>query len=173
MNFKYEPEKAKEGLSFAVKEKQDNHMLRKVLVPVLCSVSGLGIALTSYFVVRSSSQNKDMAQEKSYNTLSKLDGDTNNYTYSFTVEGKNLDFRYHPNDHLLTVDFSSSLTVDGLTVKDEDEKLDYDSVDLGYRLSAKSTHNISWDYDDGTLKGEGSFLIEISRSAATQKDRKA
>ena len=43
MNFKYDSEGAKEGLSFEVKEEKRGKtwILKKVLVPTLCSLAGV------------------------------------------------------------------------------------------------------------------------------------
>ncbi len=172
MNFKYDLAKAKEGLTFAVKEKKPNHMLRKVLVPVLCSVSGVGIILTSYFVIQNSGANKDMAQEKSYNTLSRFD-QNDEYFYGFAVEGNTLCFQYYPKRSFLAVEFASALDVMNLTVKDNGEETKYDSVECGYTLDTKSSHTITWNYVSDTLNGEGSFEITAKKSTAVEKDRKA
>lgn len=171
MNFKYEPLKAKEGLSFAVKEKRPNTMLKKVLIPTFCSLAGIGIALGTYFSIQGASANKDMVQDRSYNTFSKFDM-TDDYSYAFCVEGETLNFQYHPKTNFLAIEFSDALNADNLTVKDEDEKLDFDSVNCGYVLVTKSSHKITWNYEGDGLSGEGTFNIDISKSDSVQKDRK-
>ncbi len=170
MNFKYEPLKAKEGLSFSVKEKRGNVMLKKVLIPTFCSLAGIGIAIGTYFTVQSASTNNDMIQEKSYNTFSRFDM-TEDYSYAFNVEGETLNFQYHPNTNFLAVEFSVALNADNLTVKDEEEALDFDSVNSGYLLVSKSSHKITWSYEGDGLSGEGTFNIEISKNTPVQKDR--
>lgn len=171
MNFKYDLAKAKEGLSFAVKEKKPNHMLRKVLVPVLCSVSGVGIILTSYFVIQNANSSKDMAQEKSYNTLSRFD-QNDEYFYGFAIEGNTLAFQYYPKKSFLAVEFAPALDAANLSVKDNGEETVYDSVECGYTLSLNATHSITWNYASDTLNGEGSFKIIASSSTTVEKDRK-
>ncbi len=170
MNFKYDLAKAKEGLSFAVKEKKPNHMFRKVLVPVLCSVSGVGIILTSYFVIQNANSNNDMAQEKSYNTLSRFDRN-DEYFYGFTIEGNTLAFQYYPKRSFLAVEFAPTLDATNLTVKDNGEETVYDSVECGYNLSLNTTHSITWNYASDKLNGEGTFEITAGKSTAVEKDR--
>lgn len=63
MNFKYDPESAKEGLSFEVKEEKRGKtwILKKVLVPTLCSLAGVGIIFTSaHFMLQSVSGEKKL-----------------------------------------------------------------------------------------------------------------
>ena len=147
MNFKYDPEGAKEGLSFEVKEEKRGKtwILKKVLVPTLCSLAGVGIIFTSaHLMLQSASGDKNYGA-----AISSSDGNVANsmYTpkndmvmptyYPFTFSGMKLEFTYIKDINKLSFTCSSGLDVDCLTVKDNEVLLEFDKTNNSCLLENK------------------------------------
>lgn len=170
MNFKYDPESAKEGLSFEVKEEKRGKtwILKKVLVPTLCSLAGVGIIFTSaHFMLQSASG------EKNYGAaISSSGGNVANsmYTpkndmamptyYPFTFSGMKLEFTYIKDINKLSFTCSSGLDVDCLVVKGNEVLLEFDKTNNSCLLENKKKHEIKWKYNKGEISENGSFIID-------------
>lgn len=170
MNFKYDPEGAKEGLSFEVKEEKRGKtwILKKVLVPTLCSLAGVGIIFTSaHLMLQSASGDKNYGA-----VISSSDGNVANsmYTpkndmvmptyYPFTFSGMKLEFTYIKDINKLSFTCSSGLDVDCLTVKDNEVLLEFDKTNNSCLLENKKKHEIKWKYNKGEISENGSFIID-------------
>lgn len=165
MNFKYDPEGAKEGLSFKVKEekKSKTWILNKVLVPTLCSLAGIGIIFTSaHFMLQSASGDKAAIESTNGNMAGSMYTPKNDMaqstTFPFDFSGLKLTFNYIKEDNSLSFTHSSTLDVDCLTVKDNGVELEFDKNNT-CRLENKKSHEIKWEYIKGDKEGDGSFII--------------
>ena len=168
MNFKYDPEGAKEGLSFEVKEEKRGKawILKKVLVPTLCSLAGVGIIFTSaHFMLQSASGDKNYGvanKSTNENVIGSMYTPKNDSvmptTFPFEFSGLKLTFNYMKDDNFLSFTYSSTLDVDCLTVKDNGVKLEFDKNHT-CRLENKKRHEIKWEYIKDDTEGNGSFII--------------
>ena len=179
MNFKYDPEGVKEGLSFKIKEEKKDRtwVLKKVLAPTLCSLAGVGIIFTSaHFIYRSSfndknygaalsSSNGDMATNSMYMPKN----DLNKYSfYSFTFSGLKLEFTYAKDDNTLSFACSSQLDADCLVVKDNEVLLEFDKTNNTCRLENKKRHEIKWEYNKEDISENDSFIINNEEPSSSQ-----
>ncbi len=176
MNFHEECMKAKEGLSFTVKNKTD---YRKHAVSVLATLAVCSVLVVSgHFAFhqffgendKASSPETALTSEKSEASLPFDDANDGinpgaplkmqNGSITFhPFEGITLAFTFFEETTVLSIASSSGIRAENLAVKDDGKSMNYEDSLKGYQLEKKEGHQISWEYTEDDKVATNRFII--------------
>lgn len=160
MNFKPNLESVKKRMNF---EKKRHQFIKRAWIPAICSFACACIICIASITILNVQNGKDKStgDGSSFSIIvSTINRNPSMKEYQIFIHQQySIHFTFDSLNDVLQVDCPSPLSLEHLTLKDENKELVYQEDKNGYPLEKKEKHTILWKYVDEIGKEEGSFVF--------------